>query len=70
MEPDRRKARNTSRIMLYVVLALFVVLAIALVGSCQESNVAPDRVEPEESGPVEREPVGAAPLATPLVLAA
>ena len=70
MEPDRRKARTTSRIMLYIVLALFVVLAIALVGSCQESNVAPDRVEPEEVDPIEREPLGGSPHASPLVRAA
>lgn len=52
MEPDRKDARNTSRIMLYVALALFIVLAIALVGSCQESSTDLDRVEPDDSPPV------------------
>lgn len=70
MEPDRRKARNTSRIMLYVVLALFVVLAVALVGSCRESNVAPDRVEPEQVDPEGDDPIGSGPSAPALPRAA
>ena len=52
MEPDRPDARNTSRIILYVVLALFVVLAIALVGSCGESSTDLDRVEPDDAPPI------------------
>lgn len=52
MEPDRKDARNTSRIMLYVALALFIVLAIALVGSCRESSTDLDHVEPDDSPPV------------------
>lgn len=52
MEPDRSEARNTSRILLYVALALFVVLALALVGSCRESSTDLDRVEPDDAPPV------------------
>lgn len=70
MEPDRQNARNTSRIILYVVLALFVVLAIALVGSCQESSTDLDRVEPEEAEPIEREDIGLVPHVEPLLCAA
>ena len=47
MEPDRQKARTSSRLMLYLALALLVVLAIALVGSCRESDVAPERIAPD-----------------------
>lgn len=64
MASDRQNARSTSRIMLYVALALLVVLAVALVGSCQETNVTEDRIAPEETTS------GLAPDARPLPLAA